>query len=143
MQMRCTVKQNVISTEEEVKLFLSELKAIISHPDFKVDSDLDILFIKKNEVATDPYTTVNTLLSLDFDRADVVHQLMSLETEDYMETIIDDKDQSLPPFYAFTRTISCRDVYIKVKIRDSIKRKVFCVSFHFARFPIRIDLPYK
>ncbi len=98
-----------------------------------MDSDLDILLRKKNEVSTDPYTTVNTLLSLDFDRADVAHQLMSLETEDYMETIIDDKNQSLPPFYAFTRTISCRDVYIKVKIRDSIKRKVFCVLFHFAR----------
>lgn len=137
------MKQNVISTEEEVKLFLSELKAIISHPDFKVDSDLDILLRKKNEAATDPYTTVNTLLALDFDRTDVVHQLMSLETEDYMETIIDNKDQGLPPFYTFMKAVSCRDIYIKVKIRDSLKKKVFCVSFHFARYPIHMDLPYK
>lgn len=48
----------------------------------------------------------------------------------------------LPPFFAFAKNIKTRDVYIKVKIRDKTKGKVFCVSFHFARFSIPKVLPY-
>lgn len=125
------------------KNFIIELKKILSHPNFNIGEDLDLLLKKKSEYPTDPYTTVNTLLALDFDKHDVFNQLMSLEISEYMETFIDDLDNSLPKFYAFGKEIKSKDVYIKVKIRDRQKRKVFCVSFHFARYPFPKCLPYK
>lgn len=90
----------------------------------------------------DPYTTANTMLELDFDRKDVWHQLISLDISEYLETFIDDKDPSWPPFFAFAKSIKNRDVYIKAKIRDRLNGKVFCVSFHFARHPFPETLPY-
>lgn len=137
------VGQKIILSEEEVQNFLTELKNLLGNPDFNIGADLDILMRKRSESPIDPYTTVNTLLALDFDKYDVFKQLMSLETNEYLETIIDDRDRSLPPFYAFAKEIKSREVYIKVKIRDRQKGKVFCVSFHFARYPIPQRLPYE
>lgn len=132
----------MISTKEEVSDFLDELKLVLNDPKFDVSKDLDILMKKKNESAIDPYTTANTLLALDFDKNDVLYQLQTLCLSDYIETFIDDKDNNLPPFFAFARLIKNRDVYIKAKIRDRQKCKVFCVSFHFARYPFAQNLPY-
>jgi len=83
------------------------------------------------------------MLALDYDKKDVCDQLKSLELAEYFETIIDDRDSTLPPFYAFAKSIDSRDVYIKTKIRDKQNCKVFCVSFHFARFPFPDHLPYE
>jgi len=80
--------------------------------------------------------------SLEFDRHDVLNKLLALDITEYMETFIDDKDNNLPPFFAFGKTIKNREVYIKAKIRDKKKCKVFCVSFHFARFPLPVNRPY-
>ena len=132
----------VISSKEEVEAFLHELIRILNSPEFDIDYDLDVLPKKKSESPTDPYTTANTLLELDFDRKDVWHQLISLDVSEYLETFIDDQDPSWPPFFAFAKSIKNRDVYIKAKIRDRINRKVFCVSFHFAKYPFPATLPY-
>jgi len=137
------VSQKLISSEEEVINFLSELKEILTDPNFSIGSDLDILLKKKAESPTDPYTTANTLLALDFDKHDVLNQLLSLEISEYMETFIDNLYNQLPPFFAFAKEIKNRDVYIKVKIRDRQKQKIFCVSFHFARYPFPQSLPYE
>lgn len=112
------VSQKIISSEEEVKNFLIELKELLADPSFNVGADLDVLLKKKSELPTDPYTTANTLLALDFDKHDVFNQLLSLEISAYMETVIDDLDRTLPPFYAFAKEIKSKDVYIKVKVRD-------------------------
>lgn len=136
------VSLKIISSEDDVRMFLMELKEILSDPNFDVAKDLDILLKKKNELPTDPYTTFNTMQTLEFDRHDVKNQLLALDASEYMETFIDDKDNSLPPFYAFGKTIKNREVYIKAKIRDRKNCKVFCVSFHFARFPLPINRPY-
>jgi len=82
------------------------------------------------------------MLALNFDRSDVIAQLMTFDVTKYLETVIDDKDNSLPPFFAFGKSIDNKDVYIKVKIRDVKNCKVFVVSFHFARFPFPTPLPY-
>jgi hypothetical protein len=108
-----------------------------------VKSDLDILPRKKDEDPLDPYTTANTLVELEFDKYDIRDQLLSIAVSDYVETIIDDKNSSLPPFFVFCREMQGRDVYIKVKIRDRLRGKVFCVSFHFARYRFRRPLPYE
>ena len=107
-----------------------------------MSTDLDILLKKKSELPLDAYTTPNTLLALEFDRTDVFTQLLNLNVSEYMETVIDDKNNCLPPFYAFGKLIKSKEVYIKVKIRDRINCKVFCVSFHFAKFPLPTKMPY-
>ena len=136
------MSQKIISSEEDVKTFLKELKQVLTDQRFDVSTDLDILMKKKHESPIEPYTTANTLLELDFDKNDVLNQLMALEISVYMETFIDDMDSSLPPFFAFAKSIQNRDVYIKAKIRDRKNCKVFCVSFHFARYPFSKNLPY-
>ncbi len=132
----------VISPESDVIIFLKELKEVLTDSGFDVSRDLDILPKKKNESPTDPYTTFNTLQALDFDRHDVKNQLLALDFTEYMETFIDDKDSTLPPFFAFGKTVKNREVYIKTKIRDRKNCRVFCVSFHFARFPLPTQRPY-
>lgn len=132
----------MVSTEREVVIFLTDLKKILLNPNFKASRDLDLIPKKKTESPTDPYTTSNTMLILEFDRHDVINHLLSLGVYDYLETFIDDKYTSLPPFFAFGRIIKDREVYIKVKIRDIKNFKVFCVSFHFARYPLPAQKPY-
>jgi hypothetical protein len=137
------LKNTLISSELDVFNFLTELKSVINHPNFDPDNDLDILTKKKSEQNSDPYyTTQNTLLTLDFDHHDVATQLNLLTKKDYLETFIDDLDPNWPPFYNFGQVIQGKEVYIKVKIRDKITRKIFCVSFHFARHPLAGTYPY-
>ncbi len=132
----------IVSSEADVEAFLKELKAVLTNPSFDISRDLDILPKKKNEAPTDPYTTFNTMQALGFDRHDVLTQLLALDISEYMETFIDDRDNSLPPFFAFGKTIRSQEIYIKAKIRDRKTCKIFCVSFHFARYPISASKPY-
>ena len=133
----------IISSENDVIEFLKELKEVLTDSKFDVSRDLDILQKKSGETPTDPYTTGNTLLALDFDRNDILNQLLALDVFEYLETFIDDKDSSLPPFFAFGKSIKNKEVYIKAKIRDRINCKIFCVSFHFARYPLPTKRPYE
>ena len=135
-------QNSVTDSREKVEQFLIELKSILSSPNFNPAKDLDILPKKKSEDMFDPYTTANTLLALGFNNEDVRNELLKIGVEDYAETLIDVIDATLPPFYVFYRDIQSREVYIKVKIRDSITGKVFCISFHFARYPAPNQLPY-
>lgn len=88
-----------ISSKNEVEAFLHDLIRILNSPEFDIDNDLDVLPKKKNESPTDPFTTANTLLELDFDRKDLCHLLISLDVSEYLETFIDDQDPSWPPFF--------------------------------------------
>ncbi|MDD2402664.1 MAG: hypothetical protein PHI90_09415 [Clostridia bacterium] len=51
------MSQKIISSEEEVQLFLKELKELLTDPRFDVSRDLDTLMKKKSELPIDPYTT--------------------------------------------------------------------------------------
>lgn len=133
---------NFTSPKEKVIKFLLELKKIMSHRNFDVNKDLDVILKKKNENSLDPYTTQNTLLKLDFDKNDIADTLKKLTVEEYIETGKDRKDISSPEFYIFGKEVQGKLIYIKIKIRDKINHKVFCVSFHFARYPIS-NFPYK
>lgn len=136
------MSSKVISPENDVIIFLKEIKEVLTDSNFDVSKDLDILLKKGNELSTDPYTTFNTLQALEFDRHDVLNQLLALDISEYIETFIDDKDNNLPPFFAFGKAIKNREVYIKAKIRDRKNYRVFCVSFHFARYPLSVKRPY-
>lgn len=136
------VSQKIISSEADVIAFLKALKDVLTEPVFDISKDLDILLKKTVELPTDPFTTFNTLQALEFDRHDVLNHLLALDISEYIETFIDDKNSALPPFFAFGKMIKNREVYIKVKIRDRKNCKVFCVSFHFARYPFPAIRPY-
>ena len=138
-----TNKNSRIDSKEFVEKFLGELKAILESDTFVIERDLDILPKKRNERARDPYTTINTMAVLEFDANDVCEELKAITVEDYAETMLDDRNVTAPPFFVFYRNIQTRDVYIKVKIRDRATGKVFCVSFHFARYPKPSPLPYE
>ena len=88
----------VISSLADVKAFLKELKELLVDPAFNIKTDLDILPKKSSEDPSDPYTTANTLLDLDFDSEDIMNQLLALDASEYLETFIDDINSSQPPF---------------------------------------------
>ena len=123
-------------SREAVSAFLQELQSVLRSEAFDYQRDLDILRSKKTDSDNAGYTTIETLEALGFNNKDVYEELLGLTERDYKETQIDDKDSRLPKFYAFGKTIESREVYIKVKVRDRERGKVFCVSFHFARYSI-------
>lgn len=125
-----------ISSKNEVEDFLNDLKAVLNDSHFNINTDLNILPKKKNEKPDDPYTTENTMLDLEYDSSDVRRHMLSLSLSNYHITFVDDIDCSLPPFFAFGKTIQKDEVYIKVKIKDRRNCKIFCVSFHYPRYPI-------
>jgi len=116
-----------------VNTYLTDLKHILMSEPY----ELDILPRKKGEDPLDPCTTENTMLDLDYDTEDVKNELLSLTKRDYIETIVDDKDSGRPPFRVFGKLVKNKDVYIKVKIRNKTANQIFCVSFHYPRYPLK------
>lgn len=131
-------ENSYIATREQVREFIEELKEVLNSP----HCDLDILPKKKGEESHDPYTTENTLIDLEYDTHDVKAQLKNLTEHQYIETIKDNKNEDRPHFWVFGEEINLKEVYIKVKIKNRAKNKVFCVSFHYARYPLK-NGPFK
>uniref|UniRef100_UPI00405689A3 hypothetical protein n=1 Tax=Acetatifactor sp. TaxID=1872090 RepID=UPI00405689A3 len=100
----------------------------------------DILMTKKGQSATDPYSTAYTLQTLEFDSKDVIQTLLKLTAADYIENIKDDRKPGSPDFRVFGIKISNREIYIKEKMRA--ESCIFCISFHFAEYPLK-ENPYK
>ena len=126
-----------ISPVEDVRTFLVALKQILISKNY----ELDIIKRKNGEDPLDPCTTENTLASLSFDMEDVKNELLALTEGNYLETMHDDKTPTYPPFWVFGKDVHKQTVYIKVKIRNKLANKVFCVSFHFPRHPLKTG-PY-
>ena len=127
---------SVVEDVEQVIIFLQALKQILCSESFNCERGLDILLSKKTDPCNAGYTTAETLAALGYNKKDICDELLALTENDYYVTVIDDIDSTLPKFYSFGKTIQTREVYIKVKIRDKLKGTVFCVSFHFAKYPI-------
>lgn len=123
------MSHKIISSEENVQNFIIELKKILSHPNFNIGEDLDLLLKKKSEYPTEPYTTVNTLLALDFDKHDVFNQLMSLEISEYMETFIDDLDNSLQNFMLLEKRLKAKMFILKLRFEIDRSVKYFVYLF--------------
>lgn len=128
--------QNVYrETQEGVEKHLSELKAALQSD----ECVLDILFKKRGQAETDPCSTIFTMNELEYDMADVRRELQSLTIADYKENMKDSKRPDSEPFFVFGKCIARREVYIKEKLRSN--SKIFCISFHFAEFPLKSS-PY-
>ena len=126
----------MIESLNDVTTFLRELKMVLCSEGFDCERDLDVLRSKKTDMNNAGYTTIETMEALGYTKQNICDEMLSLTEKDYYETVIDDIDPALPKFYAFGKTIQTREVFIKIKIRDRLKNKIFCVSFHFAKYPM-------
>ena len=126
------------SKKREIVAFLEELKGLLGKDDFNIDSD--ILLIKKRKPKDEAHSTPYTLLDLDYDILDVVERLKELSVAEYSETKIDKDDLNPPLLFVFGKDINNKLVYIKLKIKDDNKKRVLCVSFHYAKEPM--TFPY-
>lgn len=127
---------NIIESDTVVKQFIDDMKSVLKSKNFNCERDLDVLLSKKTDSTNAGYTTLETMAVLGYGKEDICKELLTLSVADYTYTVVDNLNSSLPKFYAFGKHIQIREVYIKVKIRDIANHKLFCVSFHFAKYPI-------
>ncbi len=129
-----TIILNVQSKKSEVISFLEDLKNHLNTEEFNIDSDF--ILIKKRKNNDEDHSTPYTLLDLDYDTWDVIERLKELTVAEYSETKIDKDDLDPPLLFVFGKDIERKLVYIKLKIKGEQKRRVVCVSFHYAKEPM-------
>jgi hypothetical protein len=120
-----------IEPQEDVEDHLMRLRETLRDE----NCELDILPLKKGQSDTDRYSTLYTMNELEYDSEDIKRELMNLTVADYIENIKDSKHPGRNDFHVFGKCISGKEVYIKEKLRTNLK--VFCISFHFAEFPLK------
>ena len=132
------IKIPICSDKKDVKAFLHELHEVITDEDFSIDDDLIVIKTSKDEVE---YSTGFTMVYLDYDSSDIIDRLKELTISDYSETLIDKDDNKPPLLFVFGKDIDGRLVYIKIKVKRDTKKKVLCLSFHFAKH--KMVFPYR
>ncbi|MBE5828195.1 MAG: hypothetical protein E7305_01900 [Butyrivibrio sp.] len=132
------IKIHILSEKKAVKAFLSKLNEILQSTDFDVGQDLIIIKSDKEEIE---YSTNYTLVDLEYDTSDIVERLKELTIADYSETLVDKDNDDPPLLFVFGKDINDRLVYIKLKIKDGNTKKVLCLSFHYAMYPM--EFPYR
>jgi len=131
------------SDESELRAFLQSVASTLCDKSFRPSCDIDIVELKDGEDPEDECTTYSTLQRLDFFNDDICEVLLELKPQDYLETCPDIKFPKMPCFFAFVKAIKGEDIYIKFRI-NSKGVKVFCISFHRARFSVNYNnLPYR
>lgn len=125
--------------KKDVLTFLNELRGILRKADFNIDEDI-VLIIKSKSGEDRKYSTQYTLLDLDYDVSDVVDRLCELTVEEYSESLVDKDDQNPLMLFVFGKNINNKLVYVKLKIKGTGQKFVLCVSFHYAKAPMRF--PY-
>lgn len=83
-----------------------------------------------------------TLLDLDFDRDDIIREILSLEVEDYVYSIPDMIKPHEESYKVFHKIIKSKEIYIKIKLKKVKERFVYCMSFHEARYS-ETDFPHR
>lgn len=132
------IKIPICSEKRAVKAFLEELKEVLGAEDFNIDNNLLIIKSSKDEIE---YSTNYTMMDLDYDSSDIVERLKELTVTEYSETLIDKEDDKPPLLFVFGKDINSKLIYIKLKIKGETKKKVLCLSFHYAKH--NMEFPYK
>lgn len=122
------------SKKREVDAFLKDLKAFLENESFDIDSDF--ILIRKRKPNDEEHSTPYTLLDLNYNAWDVIDRLKELTIAEYSETKIDKDDLDPPLLFVFGKDINRKLVYIKIKIKGDLERRLLCVSFHYARDPM-------
>ena len=123
------IKIPIRSEKKDVKAFLEELKEVLEAENIKSSKD---------EIE---YSTNYTMTDLDYDSSDIVERLKELTVSEYSETLIDKDDDKPPLLFVFGKDINSKLIYIKLKIKGEITKRVLCLSFHYAKHDM--EFPYK
>ena len=132
------IKISIRSEKKDVKVFLEELKEVLEAENFNIDDNLLIIKSSKDEIE---YSTNYTMTDLDYDSSDIVERLKELTVSEYSETLIDKDDDKPPLLFVFGKDINSKLIYIKLKIKGEITKRVLCLSFHYAKHDM--EFPYK
>lgn len=132
------IKIPIRSEKKDVKAFLEELKEVLEAENFNIDDNLLIIKSSKDEIE---YSTNYTMTDLDYDSSDIVERLKELTVSKYSETLIDKDDDKPPLLFVFGKDINSKLIYIKLKIKGEITKRVLWLSFHYAKHDM--EFPYK
>ncbi len=136
------VKEILISIRSEkkaVKEFLNELSRILYDEKFDIEKNLIVIKSRK-EPGKEQFSTLYTLLDLEYDSSDIIDRLKELTVREYSETLFDRDDDKPPLLFVFGKDINSKQVYIKLKIKGERSKRVLCLSFHYAER--QMEFPY-
>ena len=135
-------KNSFVDKEEVVEVFLSKCNEILYSDNFNINKDFMLKVDRWHY--SGKHTNRSTMIELGYEIYNVVNEIKSLSTSEYLETIIDNIQGYKNNFYCFIKCIQNRQVYIKIKIAEKNDKQIFCVSFHFAEYDIQdFKFPYK
>lgn len=114
-----------------VQTFLNELKRILKEPNVEF-----IIDPRENE-ADEYYSTEYCLTELGYQNEDVIQRLLELKVTDYIESCKDERLPKSNEFNIFGIILNEKEIYIKVKISSYTNKVILCMSFHYAKFPLK------
>lgn len=126
-----------LESEIDVSKFLLRVRNILSN------GDEDNFLLKIDRLSDNPNdnnTTRATIISLQYSENDIINEINSLTTKEYLKSAIDTIKTNEEPYRIFIKIIDGKQIYIKFKIKRN--KIVFCMSFHFAK-QVELNLPYK
>lgn len=126
------------SSPSDIERFLQRLKGALQAEGFDIDRDFTLIKSSKNDYY---HSTEYTIADLDYDTQDVIERIKELTLQEYSETLFDKDDMDPPVLFVFGKDINGKQIYIKIKQRESQANHVVCVSFHYAAYDM--PLPYK
>ncbi len=119
------------SNKNEINTCLNNLKQIIDNSVFDIDRDFTLIYsYKPNDIE---HSTRYTMDDLEYTEEDVIEELRSLTLENYSGTLLDQDNPNPPLLYVFGKTINKKQVYIKLKLKGEQRKRILCVSFHYAK----------
>lgn len=130
----------LISKEKEVQIFLDKLKSFITRKDFNIDKDF-FLNLNGDIKRERKYSTRYAMDVLEYDKHDIVEILSILSAENYSETKIDIDDTNPPLLFVFGKIIDNKETYIKIKLKETNRSYIACISFHFSKY--KMEYPYR
>ncbi|MBR3515735.1 MAG: hypothetical protein IKO10_05420 [Lachnospiraceae bacterium] len=136
-----------IETELEIKSYIQDLRYALKNGaklNFQVHRRVDD---NRDEKYTNQYT-VNTLFADEDPIKALKRELMSLTTEEYMQTVKDLRFPNRSEMREFGKTYNGKEeVYIKIRVEllgEYGNTTTFVMSFHFAERPFTPDMfPYR
>lgn len=114
-----------------VQTFLNEMKRILRDPNMEL-----IIDPRENE-EDEYYSTEYCLTELGYQDTDVIQKLLELQVTDYIESCKDEKIPKSNEFNIFGIILNGKEIYIKVKISSYSNKVILCMSFHYAKFPLK------
>lgn len=89
---------------------------------------------------------IETITDLGYTEDDVLDEILDLAVENYSEGPSQDRNGYANDYWIFGIEIGCKEIYIKIKIRNldddgNRQLSIFCKSFHYSKRPL--IYPYK